>query len=227
MADVASTSSTSSVPGGTTAKDLKNSLASGANALGKDEFLTLMVEQLKNQDPMNPADATEFTAQLAQFSSLEQLFNVNDNLENMGNTTAEVQRLSALAMIGTDVVTTSSDFKFNGEPIKLGYDLDASADSGSLYIRDAAGNSVGSFPLENMEAGSHFFEWDGTDGNGNTLINGNYTLGVSAFNGDDAVAAKSLIRSRVVGVDMLDGTEMLVTDSGDYRYADVQSVRGY
>jgi len=224
---MAEVSSTSSVPGSTTAADLKNSLASGANALGKDEFLTLMVEQLKNQDPMNPADATEFTAQLAQFSSLEQLFNVNDNLESMGNTSAEVQRLSALAMIGTEVVTTSSDFKFNGEPIKLGYDLDAAADSGSLYIRDAAGNSVGSFPLEDMEAGTHFFEWDGTDGNGNTLIDGNYTLGVSAFNGEDAVVAKSLIRSRVVGVDMADGTEMLVTDSGDYRYADVQSVRGY
>lgn len=221
MADI------SSVTGGKTAADLTTSLSSGASALGKDEFLTLMVEQLKNQDPMNPADATEFTAQLAQFSSLEQLFNINDNLENMGDTTAEVQRLSALAMIGTEVVTTSSDFKFSGTPIKLGYELDAHADSGSLYIRDAAGNSVGSFPMDNMETGTHFFEWDGTDGNGKTLINGNYTLGVSAFNGDDAVAAKSLIRSRVIGVDMADGTETLVTDSGDYRYSDVQSVRGF
>ncbi|OQY25613.1 MAG: flagellar hook capping protein [Desulfobacteraceae bacterium 4572_35.2] len=216
----------SSIPGSTTSADLAKSLTSDSSALGKDEFLTLMVEQLKNQDPMDPADATEFTAQLAQFSSLEQLFNVNDNLESMGNTSAEVQRLSALAMIGTEVVTTSSEFKFNGEPIKLGYELDAPADSGSLYIRDAAGNNVGSFPLENMEAGTHFLEWDGTDGNGKTLIDGNYTLGVSAFNGDDAVAATSLLRSRVIGVDMADGTETLVTDSGDYRYADVQSVRG-
>lgn len=217
----------SSVPGSTTSADLAKSLTSGSTALGKDEFLTLMVEQLKNQDPMNPADATEFTAQLAQFSSLEQLFNVNDNLESMGNTSAEVQRLSALAMIGTEIVTNSSEFKFGGDPIKLGYDLDAPADSGSLYIRDAAGNNVGSFPLENMEAGTHFFEWDGTDGNGNTLIDGDYTLGVTAFNGDDAVAAKPLLRSRVIGVDMADGTEMLVTDSGEYRYADVQSVRGF
>jgi len=221
MADV------SGISGGTTAADLTTSLSSNASSLGKDDFLMLMVEQMKNQDPMNPADATEFTAQLAQFSSLEQLFNVNDNLESMGSTSAEVQRLSALAMIGTEIVTTSSDFKFSGTPIKLGYELDAPADSGSLYIRDAAGTSVGSFPLENMEAGTHFFEWDGTDGNGNTLIDGNYTLGVSAFNGDDAVAATSLIRSRVIGVDMADGTETLVTDSGDYRYADVQSVRGF
>ncbi|MCD6526689.1 MAG: flagellar hook assembly protein FlgD [Desulfuromonas sp.] len=221
MADVASVSNAS------TGAALSSALSSGPTSLGKEDFLTLMVEQLKNQDPMNPADATEFTAQLAQFSSLEQLFNINDNLESMGDTTGEVQRLSALALIGTEVVTTSSGFTFNGSPLKLGYDLDAPASEGSLYIRDAAGNTVGSFPLSDMDAGRGFVEWDGTDGNGNTLIEGTYTLGVSAFNGDDAVAVTPLIRSRVIGVDLVDGGDMLVTDSGDFRLADVESVRGY
>lgn len=221
MADVAN------VSGNSSGAALSSALSSGPNSLGKDDFLTLMVEQLKNQDPMNPSDSTEFTAQLAQFSSLEQLFNVNDNLESMGDTSGEVQHLSALAMIGTEVVTTSSEFKFNGEPLKLGYDLDAPASEGSLYIRDTAGNTVGSFPLKDLDAGRDFFEWDGTDGNGNTLIEGTYTLGVSAYNGEDAVAATSLIRSRVIGVDMVDGGDMLVTDSGDFRLADVESVRGY
>ena len=53
--------------------------------LGKEDFLTLLVTQLKNQDPMNPMESTDFTAQLAQFSSLEQLFGVNDALGNIQN----------------------------------------------------------------------------------------------------------------------------------------------
>lgn len=221
MADVSSVSS------GSTGAAFTSALSGGPNALGKDDFLTLMVEQLKNQDPMNPSDATEFTAQLAQFSSLEQLFNVNDNLESMGNTSGEVQRLSALSLIGTEVVTTSSEFRFGGNPLKLGYDLDAPASEGSLYIRNAAGNTVASFSLSDMDAGRHFVDWDGTDGNGNKLPEGKYTLGVSAFNGDDAVVSTALVRSRVVGVDLIDGGDMLVTDSGDFRLADVESVRGY
>lgn len=206
---------------------LSSALSSGANALGKEDFLTLMVEQLKNQDPMNPSDATEFTAQLAQFSSLEQLFNVNDNLENMGNTSAEVQRLSALALIGTDVVTASSEFQFAGGEVQFGYDLEAPASEGSLYIRDAAGNTVASYALPELGSGRHYLAWDGTDNNGNTLPDGKYTLGVSAFSGDDAVAATAMIRSRVIGVDLVDGADVLVTDSGEFSLAEVESVRGF
>lgn len=218
MADISGVSSTSSV-------QATSALTSGNNALGKDEFLTLMVEQLKNQDPMNPADATEFTAQLAQFSSLEQLFNINDNLEKMGDTSGEMQRMSALSMIGQEVVTTSSDFEFSGNSLKLGYDLDATADQGSLYIRNASGSTVATLPLPEMTTGQHFVEWDGKDADGNRVPQGSYTLGVSAFNGDDAVAASALIRSQVVGVDLIAGGDVLVTDAGEYKLADIESVR--
>ena len=220
MAEVNSTTSSSNA-------QLSSALSSGANALGKDDFLTLMVEQLKNQDPMNPSDATEFTAQLAQFSSLEQLFNVNDNLESMGNTSTEVQRLSALALIGTDVVTASSEFEFSGGEIQFGYDLDVPATEGSLYVRNAAGSTVATYSLTELGSGQHFLAWDGTDNNGNTLPDGTYTLGISAYNGDDAVASTAMIRSRVIGVDLVDGADVLVTDSGDFSLAEVESVRGY
>ena len=218
MAEVSSTTSSSNA-------QLSSALSSGANSLGKDDFLTLMVEQLKNQDPMNPSDATEFTAQLAQFSSLEQLFHVNDNLESMGDTSIEVQRLSALALIGTDVVTTSSEFEFSGSEVLFGYELDAPATEGSLYIRDAAGNTVATCSLTELSSGRHFLGWDGTDDNGNSLPEGSYTLGVSAYNGDDAVATTAMVRSRVVGVDLVEGADVLVTTTGEYSLAEVESVR--
>ncbi|MDY0212628.1 MAG: flagellar hook assembly protein FlgD [Desulfuromonadaceae bacterium] len=201
------------------------SSASKHNELGKDDFLALMVAQLKNQDPMDPVDSTEFTAQLAQFSSLEQLLNINANMENMGDTTAEVQRLSALSMIGTEVVTKGSKFTYNGEPVKLGYNMTESAEFGVLYIRDASGDTVATKPLLSMSAGQHMLEWDGTGDSGNQLPQGKYSVSISAFNGEDPVAAHPLIRSRVIGVDMIDGKDVLVTESGEYKLAEVESVR--
>nr|WP_321533217.1 flagellar hook assembly protein FlgD [uncultured Desulfuromonas sp.] len=221
MAEVGSTNSTSS-----SNAQLSSALSTGANAMGKEDFLTLMVEQLKNQDPMNPSDATEFTAQLAQFSSLEQLFNVNDNLESMGNTSAEVQRLSALALIGTDVVTASSEFEYSGGEVLFGYELDAPATEGSLYIRNQDGSTVATYSLTDLDTGRHYLGWDGTDDNGKPLPDGKYTLGISAFDGDDAVASTAMIRSRVVGVDLVEGADVLVTTSGEFSLGEVESVRG-
>jgi flagellar basal-body rod modification protein FlgD len=204
-----------------------SSIMSQHNALGKEDFLTLMVEQLKNQDPMNPADSTEFTAQLAQFSSLEQLFNINSSLEEMGSSTAEMQRLSALSMIGTEIVSKGSSFTFNGEPLKLGYNMDEAAEQGVLYIRDSSGNTVAAKPLTQMSEGQHMLEWDGMGDSGNQLPHGKYSVAISAFNGEDPVAAHPLVQSKVIGVDMVDGTDMLVTDSGTFKLAEIESVRGY
>lgn len=205
---------------------LTSSIASKSMTMGKEDFLLLMVEQLKNQDPMNPADATEFTAQLAQFSSLEQLFNINETLGDMGDTPGEVQRLSALSMIGDEIVTTSSDFSFDGtNAIKLGYELDAAADQGVLYIRNASGQTVASWPLVNMSTGQQFVEWDGKDDLGNDLPSGSYSVGVSAFQGSEVVGAKTLVQSQVLGVDMTSDGDVLVTASGTFRLADVESVR--
>lgn len=218
MADISSITSASANSG--------SNITSKHNELGKEEFLTLMVEQLKHQDPMNPADATEFTAQLAQFSSLEQLFNINASLEKMGGNTAAVQRLSALSMIGTEVVSKGSEFTYSGEPLKLGYNMDEAAEQGVLYIRDAAGYTVAAKPLTQMNAGQHMLEWDGVGDSGNKLPHGKYSVAISAFNGEDPVAAHPLVQSRVIGVDMVDGTDMIVTDSGTFRLAEVESVRG-
>ncbi len=222
MADISSVTSSPNAKA-----QLTSQLSGGDSSLGKDDFLLLMVEQLKNQDPMDPADATEFTAQLAQFSSLEQLFNVNDNLKDMGDTSNEVQRMSALSMIGKDVVTTATDFEFAGTPVQLGYDLEAAADSGSLYIKNSTGVTVATISLADLGKGQHFVEWDGLDDAGHAVSAGDYSLGVAAYDIDDElVNVSGLIRSEVVGVDMLDSGDVLVTTAGEFKLADVKSVRG-
>ncbi len=73
---------------------------SNTDVLGKDDFLQLLVAQLQNQDPLKPMESTEFTAQLAQFSSLEQLYNVNENLDDLGSNQLAMNNTQTISMIG-------------------------------------------------------------------------------------------------------------------------------
>mgnify|MGYP000889809420 CR=1 FL=1 len=97
---VSSTSSSSST-------DL-SSVTSTASTLGKDEFLKLLVTELSNQDPLNPMDDSDFVAQLAQFSTLEQMTNLSETADNASNTLSSSQ---AVSMLGHDITWTDSDGK--------------------------------------------------------------------------------------------------------------------
>ncbi|WP_305043276.1 flagellar hook assembly protein FlgD [Geoalkalibacter sp.] len=204
---------------------LTKNLGNGA-VMGKDDFLRLLVTQLQNQDPLNPQDPTEFTAQLAQFSSLEQLFAVNDNLGRMAQGSLEMERLSALSMIGTEAVSGSGAFSFNGNPVNLGIQLDIPAHEVSLHVLDANGRNLANIPVGAAGAGEHFVSWDGTGLNGDKLPPGNYQVVTRALNAsEEIVPSKALVKSRITGVDMVGGTNWLVSNSGNFRLQDIVSVR--
>lgn len=78
------------------------------NEMGKEAFLEMFTTQLKHQDPLNPMDNTEFTAQLATFTSLEQLFNMNENMEQMLQYENSLNNVLAVSMIGKEVTTEES-----------------------------------------------------------------------------------------------------------------------
>lgn len=185
--------------------------------MGKEDFLTLLVAQLKNQDPLNPDDPTEFTAQLAQFSSLEQLYNLNDSMQALAIAQGNSERISALSLIGQSVSYNGSAFTFDGKPVELGYQLDGTAASVTLSIQNENGQTVNTLqaPSTELAAGNHFITWDGTDKNGNIAANGNYkiVLQASAAGENASIAAAPLIRSVVTGVDLSNG--MLTTKDGE------------
>ncbi|MBF0343145.1 MAG: flagellar hook assembly protein FlgD [Nitrospirae bacterium] len=79
-----------------------------SDTLGKNEFLKLFTSQLKYQDPLNPMDSTNFTTQLAQFSSLEQLYNINSNLKTLTDYENSVNNVLAVSLIGKSVTTTDN-----------------------------------------------------------------------------------------------------------------------
>jgi len=118
-----------------TAKDDKVSRGVSDEILGKQDFLTLLVAQLQNQDPLNPDEPTEFTAQLAQFSSLEQLFNLNESMDTMASSFANSDKMSALETIGKNVWYEVCTFTYRGGSMEVSFKLDGYASAVDMDVQ--------------------------------------------------------------------------------------------
>lgn len=208
-----------------TASSSMSGSLTGSSNLGKDDFLLLLVTQLQNQDPLNPQDPTEFTSQLAQYSSLEQLFTVNDQLQQLETTNGNVVQMTALGLMGQDVVVQSDSFKLGGTPVTLGYDLSNNVDEVQLVIQNAKGQTVATLEGTDLSAGEHFIQWNGTDANGASLPAGDYQLQISARRDGETASGSPLVKTAVSGVDLNGGSSTLVTSLGEYNLSKVTSVR--
>jgi len=206
---------------------LAASTSGSAGVLGKDDFLKLLVAQLENQDPLNPADPTEFTAQLAQFSSLEQLFTVNETLARLDSSKEELQGLSALSLIDREITAKSEDFTYSEGSVDVGYNLEEAADKVTVYVQDEFGRTVTTLPAQALGPGDHFLTWDGKNDSGMNMPPGNYSVIVNAIRGEnETVIAQSLVRGVVTGVDLAENGNILITSAGDFKQDSIRSVTG-
>jgi len=177
--------------------------------MGKEDFLTLLVAQLKNQDPMNPDDPTEFTAQLAQFSSLEQLFNINESMDSLTSAQKQSDRFATMDLIGKTVSYEDGDFTMDEEgSVSVGYKLDGIASSVTLFIKDQSGNTVTTLHPTELTKGNHFIDWNGMDSDGEHVPAGDYNivLQAAAGYGEESIAVSPLVQSEVTGVDFNNST---------------------
>ena len=153
--------------------------------MDRDAFLNLLITQLQNQDPLNPTDSTEFTAQLAQFSSLEQLGNVNDNLKQLQDFQASINNSQAVSLIGKEITANGHSLSLTGgQPVACDFKLDGDASVVGVSIYDHTGEFVKSFEGQNLAAGNHTLHWDGTNQNGSPAASGDYTFEVMAADAD-------------------------------------------
>jgi len=231
--------------GATTSTSLTTA-ASGGQTMGKTEFLKLLVAQLQNQDPLNPQDPTEFTAQLAQYSSLEQQFTMNEQLAKMAESSGDVQRLTALSLIGKEITAESSLIELApstdaslAERLgytpgvldgQIGYRLDAAASSVKLNIFNDKNVLVSTVDAPASAAGDHFVNWDGKGFSGNLLPAGDYTVEVSASNpssaGEDAetITATAIVKGVVIGVELGASGNELTTSAGSVPQSAVTNI---
>jgi flagellar basal-body rod modification protein FlgD len=175
--------------------------------LGKDAFMKLLVTQLQNQDPLNPMDSHEFISQLAQFSSLEQLQNINDKLDDL---TAELS--NAASLIGHEVEASGTIINVeDGAPDDITFDLASDASAVFVSIIDSDGVHVRTMQVGPLSEGRQSLTWDGTDDNGDAVSDGKYTVDIQAVDKEgNTVESTSLIKGKVTGAIFEDGTAYLL-----------------
>jgi len=175
----------------------------GRSKLGRDDFLKIFITQLQYQDPLNPMEGTEFTAQLAQFSSLEQLFNLNEELKQIRDIQAGENRFQALSLIGKEIVADGDKLALKEEGGATGaFELRGSADC-TVVIEDGSGNLVRKIPLGHLEKGRHTFQWDGRDETGARMGPGSYRFSILALDETgQAVSVDTYISGLVSRVSM-------------------------
>ena len=181
------------------------------NELGRTAFLELLVTQLSNQDPLNPLQDQEFVAQLAQFSSLEQLENMNETMQASLLLDQSVNNSLATNLIGKEVLAEGSAVELSGEnEPTLQVELAADAHVVAI-VRDSAGNIVRTFDEGDHQAGSFGITWDGKNDAGDRVADGTYEVEILATDeSSQVVEASTRIRALVTGVRFLDGMGYLM-----------------
>lgn len=180
--------------------------------LGRDAFLTMLVAQLKHQDPLNPMDGTAFTAQLAQFSSLEQQFGMNDSLESiLTEMKVEEDDNNLLDYIGKEISADNNTISVTGgSATKASYTLEEPGDV-IVSIVDSDGMEVQSFSMGQKGIGTHELIWDAKNGDGGTIADGVYKYQVVSIDANGVpFPAKTAAVGIVNGVTYENGKQYLI-----------------
>jgi flagellar basal-body rod modification protein FlgD len=200
--------------------------------LNQEDFLTLMISQLKNQDPFKPLDPSQYVGQLAQFSSVSGLADMNKNITALADSLRGNQVLDGASLIGHVVVAKGNSVYLPdaqdgaARGVQGLIEVPAGASSVQMVVKDATGALVRSQALD-PHRGAQGFSWDGTDNSGAAAAGGSYKVEVVAKVGDSNVSLSTSVATRVssVALDPTTGGLVLDTDTlGELAMSDVERV---
>ncbi|MBF0257562.1 MAG: flagellar hook capping protein [Desulfamplus sp.] len=180
--------------------------------LGREAFLKMLVAQLQNQDPLNPMEGSDFSAQLAQFSSLEQLIGLNKSMQSMADAFASSSETDASAYIGKEVTGNVNFVEVTSGAPSGGYYKLSNPSEVMVSISNAQGHVVRTLYPGQKTAGEYRLEWDGKDNSGNIVEDGSYTYQVLANSGSGYAALPTTITGKVDGITYQNGKAYLDID---------------
>jgi len=185
----------------TTGLDNASKAALAQEKLDKDlnQFLNMLVAQLKNQDPLDPMDANAFTQQLVQFASVEQQIYSNANLEKLVGMQQTSQVGSMVNYLGTHIEAEGATFNLENGLGQFSYDLESKAVKATLTIQDALERPVWTGEV-GTDKGKEIFHWDGVKFDGTIAPDGPYTAIISATDPDgNLINVAQTVYGRVTG----------------------------
>lgn len=206
-------------------------ISSRTDGMGQADFLRMLVEQLKAQDPLNPMEGQEFASQLATFTSLQELQNIGTTLDQSLEASLLLahtfNNTMATSLIGKVVQAEGNSVTVSASGgATLAYDLAATATEITVEVRDADGNVVRTLSVPPQKEGQHQLAWDGLNSEGQHVAAGTYTYSVSARDADgNAVAATTYFEGRVTEVRYENGSVILMVGDRRVLLGDVISLR--
>jgi len=207
--------------------DPKKTRQVGGSELDKDAFMKLMLAQMKNQDPMNPMQSHEMAAQLAQFTSLEQLNNINATLEGMKNAQQPSTNYQALNFIGKKVSGDSSKLtRVAGDKFhEFNFSLMNDAASAEIKIKDAEGNDVRTLKMTNLKKGQNTISWNGLTEDGMAARPGEYRFAIEAKSSNGLkVAARTEFDGKITGLNFTAEGPVLMVGQQTVKLSDVKKI---
>ncbi len=199
------------------ATNLSTPLKPGSQAMGKNEFLKLLMTQLSQQDPLNPTDSTEFVSQLSQFSSLEGITNIGTKMDDLLKLTGANNSSSAVSLLGKEVQVMTNAIS---GPTEVQYNLSNNASRVRLSLRDSNGSVVKVLSDLETSKGLHSVKIEGIE-------KGKYTFTIEAEDSAQQEISSQLSHTeKVSGVNFSGAIPMFLTESGNQvKATDVVEIR--
>lgn len=202
-----------------------NKSAASAAQEAQDRFMTLLVTQMKNQDPLNPMDNAQMTSQLAQLSTVTGIDKLNTTLESLISSVQSSQSYQASSMIGHTVMVQGNSFNLAESQGVFAIDLPSRADKVTVTIKDSAGRTVKEMELGAQAAGTTPVVWNGLNNAGTAVADGLYKYEIKAVAGGKAIEAGSLTYAGVNSISSEGGSIKLHLDNGmSIATTDVQQI---
>ncbi len=200
----------------------------GQEDLKQNDFMKLMLAQMKNQDPFEPVDNAEFLGQMAQFSTVSGIGEINQSMSSLADSLTSSQMLNAATLVDRSALVASNSFVFNGQSgISGRLDLPSNTSSLQVEILRSNGETARRLSLGPQVAGSVSYQWDGLDSNGITVPPGNYKVRASYFDGQGQAALTNLVQAKINSVSLGSqggNAEVELEGLGSFKLSDVKSI---
>jgi flagellar basal-body rod modification protein FlgD len=191
----------------------------------ENRFLTLLMAQMQNQDPLNPLDNAQITSQMAQLSTVTGIEKLNATMAQLLAGYAESQAMQAAGMVGRNVMIAGNNLPMAEGQSVGGATLASPADAVQIEIKNEAGKIVNTVDLGKRDAGTFYFTWDGTDADENVLPDGNYTFSIKATaNGQKVDAAPMQIGTVSAAIRGTNGFLLDLGSFGQVAFSDVLQI---
>jgi flagellar basal-body rod modification protein FlgD len=211
--------------------DALSSLTSSSTSAGRtlttdpaemqDRFLTLLVAQMNNQDPLNPMDNAQMTTQIAQINTVNGIQDLNTTLKSMAAQFTSMQVLQGASLVGHDVLVAGNALVAQDGVARGAIDLEGTADNVRIEILNPSGQVVDAISLGARDAGRHEFAWDASQYAGG----GTPAYRIVATRAGNAITAEALVRNTVVSVGSEDGVmQVYLQGRAPVAYSDIQAI---